>query len=62
MEIEAGVSIGIACFPEHAESGEQLLRASDQAMYQAKRWRGHYQIYDPSLDNLQGGSNGSDVS
>lgn len=30
-------SIGVACFPRHARSGDELLRAADDALYQAKR-------------------------
>ncbi len=31
------VSIGIALYPDHAESGEQLMKASDAAMYTVKQ-------------------------
>src|ERR671931_380239 len=31
------VSVGVACYPEDAQSGELLLRAADRALYQAKR-------------------------
>jgi diguanylate cyclase (GGDEF)-like protein len=31
------VSIGVAGFPEHGAEGEALLRAADEALYQAKR-------------------------
>jgi len=30
------VSIGVACFPEHATATEELLRAADEALYEAK--------------------------
>jgi diguanylate cyclase (GGDEF)-like protein len=30
------VSIGVACFPEHATSPEGLVRAADEALYEAK--------------------------
>ncbi|HET6750100.1 MAG TPA: diguanylate cyclase [Actinomycetes bacterium] len=30
------VSIGVACFPQHATSREELLRAADEALYEAK--------------------------
>lgn len=35
------VSIGVACFPEHATNDEDLIRASDQALYAAKRAGGN---------------------
>ncbi|HZA80288.1 MAG TPA: diguanylate cyclase, partial [Actinomycetes bacterium] len=34
--ISLTVSIGVACFPEHATSPEELLRAADEALYEAK--------------------------
>ncbi len=30
------ISIGVACFPEHASAPEELLRAADEALYEAK--------------------------
>ncbi len=30
------VSFGVTCYPDHGETGEQLLRAADQALYAAK--------------------------
>jgi predicted signal transduction protein with EAL and GGDEF domain len=30
------VSIGVACFPEHATSPDESLRAADEALYEAK--------------------------
>ena len=35
-----GLSIGIALYPDHASSPEDLLSMADQAMYQAKQQRG----------------------
>ncbi|NTV09701.1 MAG: diguanylate cyclase [Zoogloea sp.] len=35
--VSIGGSIGIALFPDHAESVEQILNAADHAMYQAKQ-------------------------
>jgi diguanylate cyclase (GGDEF)-like protein len=32
----ATVSVGVACFPEHASTGQALLSAVDQALYDAK--------------------------
>ena len=31
------ISIGIACFPEHGDTSEKLIKAADNALYQAKR-------------------------
>ena len=31
-----GTSIGVACYPDHGEQGEDLLSAADLALYQAK--------------------------
>ena len=45
--INLTVSIGIAFFPEHGTSADELLKNSDIAMYIAKRkQRNTYQIYD----------------
>jgi len=35
--IEISASVGIARFPEHGNTSEQLLAAADNAMYSAKR-------------------------
>jgi diguanylate cyclase (GGDEF)-like protein len=37
VNILAGVSIGIASFPEHGETQEGLYRSADLALYEAKR-------------------------
>lgn len=37
QEISVSVSIGVATYPEHAQSAESLLKAADRAMYAAKR-------------------------
>lgn len=39
-EITIGASIGVACWPEHAEDADGLLDAADNAMYQAKHQGG----------------------
>src|SRR5437773_1360461 len=31
------ISVGIAIYPDHGESGQEVLRAADAALYQAKR-------------------------
>jgi len=43
-------SIGIARFGEHGEEADALLRAADVAMYEAKRTKSRFAIYDPSHD------------
>jgi diguanylate cyclase (GGDEF)-like protein len=44
--LSIGSSIGIAVFPDDGQDGEVLLRAADEAMYQAKRrGRNAYQHY-----------------
>ena len=35
-QLELTVSIGVACFPQHAETSEELIKAADIACYQAK--------------------------
>ncbi|MFT3758946.1 diguanylate cyclase domain-containing protein [Thauera sp.] len=47
--VAPAVSIGIALYPEHARTADQLLTAADQAMYAAKEnGRGQYRIFDPA--------------
>lgn len=47
--LQVGVSIGIALYPDCAESADELLRAADAAMYRAKQdGRNTYHICDQS--------------
>ena len=50
QSMDMTASIGIARFPEHGEDASALLRAADVAMYEAKRTKSGYAIYDPSHD------------
>jgi diguanylate cyclase (GGDEF)-like protein len=51
VDIELGVSIGMAVFPDQANDASTLLRAADHAMYRAKRLgRGRACMYDPHID------------
>lgn len=45
------VSLGIALFPDHARSAEELIARADAAMYQVKRaGKNGWRIYRPDLD------------
>jgi diguanylate cyclase (GGDEF)-like protein/PAS domain S-box-containing protein len=49
-EISISPSIGIALYPDHAQTVEELLKCADSAMYQAKRrGRNIAQLYSPEL-------------
>jgi diguanylate cyclase (GGDEF)-like protein len=51
-ELTVGVnaSIGIAIFPDDAQSTDSLLQRADVAMYQAKEARTRYSFYAPASD------------
>jgi predicted signal transduction protein with EAL and GGDEF domain len=48
--MDMAASIGIARFPDHGEDPSALMRAADVAMYEAKRAKTGFAIYDPSHD------------
>ena len=48
MDIAA--SIGVAVFPDHGADAPALLRAADVAMYDAKRSKMGFTMYDPTHD------------
>ncbi len=50
LQLEVGVSIGIALFPEHADDPSRLLQCADVAMYAAKKGAGPIQLYDRDQD------------
>jgi diguanylate cyclase (GGDEF)-like protein len=57
VSVAVEASIGLACFPDDAETVHELLRRADVAMYQAKRARCGYRRYhrdsdSSSLDHL----------
>lgn len=48
--VNVTASIGIALFPEHADSADDLIRAADTAMYEAKaRGRNRYTVFSRGL-------------
>jgi diguanylate cyclase (GGDEF)-like protein len=50
LELDIGVSIGVAIYPEHATEESELLRRADVAMYLAKEAGGGVALYDPARD------------
>ncbi len=44
--VQLGVSVGIACYPEHGGNLLELLKAADIAMYQAKHGGGGWAFFD----------------
>jgi diguanylate cyclase (GGDEF)-like protein len=48
VRLRLTASVGIATFPQHADTADELLSRADTAMYAAKRAnRTHYAFYDP---------------
>lgn len=45
-----GASLGIAMFPEHGLDGTSLMKRADMAMYEAKRDKRGFAIYDSAKD------------
>lgn len=50
--VRMGASLGIACFPDHADNPAELLKCADMAMYAAKSsGRGDFRFFDVSMAN-----------
>jgi diguanylate cyclase (GGDEF)-like protein len=47
--LEIGASLGIALFPEHGNETDNLMRAADAAMYEAKHTQSGFKVYSPDL-------------
>jgi len=50
ITLQVDASVGVALYPEHGRSVGALLRCADVAMYEAKRRRTGYVLYDPQHD------------
>jgi diguanylate cyclase (GGDEF)-like protein/PAS domain S-box-containing protein len=48
--LDVGASIGIAVYPDHADTADSMLRRADIAMYVAKRSRRTHSIYTQTQD------------
>ncbi|HHJ15813.1 MAG TPA: EAL domain-containing protein [Gammaproteobacteria bacterium] len=50
VELEVGLSIGIALFPQHTDDADTLVRYADVAMHQAREHGSRYMLYDGNAD------------
>ena len=50
VRLDIAASIGLAMYPAHANSADDLLRSADIAMYNAKDTRSRIAIYSPERD------------
>ncbi|MDW9478687.1 PAS domain S-box protein [Sinorhizobium meliloti] len=50
-QVDVGVSVGLALSPRDGETADQLIKASDLALYRAKAaGRGTYKMFEPAMD------------
>lgn len=50
-QIKTGTSIGLAFYPDDAESADELLRKADMALYEAKRHgRANFKFFDTAIE------------
>ena len=50
--VPLAASLGIACFPDHANTPDELLKCADMAMYEAKAsGRGYFRFFEPEMAN-----------
>jgi EAL domain-containing protein (putative c-di-GMP-specific phosphodiesterase class I) len=50
LDLELGVSIGVAYYPAHGEGAAELLQRADVAMYSANRAQTGFVVYSPDDD------------
>ncbi|WP_173934578.1 EAL domain-containing protein [Chelativorans sp. Marseille-P2723] len=50
--VHVGLSLGIAVAPEAGIRRGELLRKADIALYEAKKRRGHWQLFSESMDHI----------
>ena len=50
LSLQVRASVGVAVFPEHGTTADELLRLADIAMYQAKQHHTGLSVYHSSLD------------
>jgi diguanylate cyclase (GGDEF)-like protein len=50
LSLQVRASVGVALFPEHGTTADELLRQADIAMYQAKQNRTGFALYASSAD------------
>ncbi len=50
VRLAVAASIGVAIYPDHASSGESLLKRADIALYRAKNRRGEMRVYGNEID------------
>ena len=54
LSLQVRASVGVALFPEHGTTAEELLRQADIAMYQAKQNRTGFAVYASTADPRSG--------
>ena len=50
MSLQTGASVGVAMYPDHGRTADEIRKNADVAMYVAKRRGGGVAIYDPVRD------------
>ena len=50
QSLRVGASLGVGMFPEHGRDGSTLMKRADMAMYEAKRDKTGFAVYDSAKD------------